>query len=100
MIVANAECEECEAPYLAWIDGINRKGDWKDWGSRYPMAYINNGVYEIQDLSHRHAFNDEPSELDYPKYRIVVTRTRVPWVTDETAEGGAAVASNITEETE
>ena len=34
----------------------------------------------IRDLSHRDSFNDEPSEMDYPKYRIVITKTRVPWI--------------------
>lgn len=66
MIVANAECEDCEAKYLAWIDHIphRRSGDGTT----------------IQDLSFRSTFNDTPGPGDVPVYKIEVRRVRVgPW---------------------
>jgi hypothetical protein len=76
MIVAHAECELCKAPYLGWIDGThNGRLNWPR------PSTGSNGELEIQDTSHRHAFNDEPCPEDYPKFKVdtVVTHTMTPW---------------------
>lgn len=71
MLVAKAKCETCEAPYLAWFDGRSRRGP-----SRYPDP---DSAERVRDLSHYHAFNDEPCMKDYPKYKVVSTKTLRPW---------------------
>lgn len=77
MVVANAECVDCAAPYLAWVDESQRRG--------YPDTRKPADGFEFVDLSHRHAFNDEPSWNDYPRHEVkretVVTVTRVAWPT-------------------
>lgn len=71
MLVAKAKCETCEAPYLAWLDGRPRRGP-----SKHPDP---NPAERVRDLSHYHAFNDEPSTKDFPKYKVVSTQSLRPW---------------------
>lgn len=67
MPVAAAECEDCEAQYLAW-----------GWNPT-PTTYRGDGGV-VRDLSFRSSFNDEPGSADYPRYEIRVERRRVgPW---------------------
>lgn len=73
MVAAHAQCEECEARYLAHVDMTNCPG----YG-RYEQLRKRVGV-DFFDLSFRSTFNDEPGPDDMPRYRIVTTRTRVPW---------------------
>lgn len=70
MLVANAECELCEAKYLAWCS------------ERTGMSPTEDGVC---DLSFRSTFNDEPGADDMPKYKITrhVSHTKEPWPTCE-----------------
>jgi len=65
MLVANAECRDCEAEYLAWMT----------WPSPTPD---DDNETRIRDLSFRSTFNDEPAWRDLPKYRIIVRRYRKP----------------------
>lgn len=74
MVVAFAECEDCEAPYLAWLDGSKVDGGWG-----YPNAEWIDGRLVPGDLSHRGSFNDEPGIDDFPKYKIRVEKIREPW---------------------
>ena len=62
MIVANAECGDCEAKYLAWV--YRHPPIPPDWDG------------EFYDLSFRFTFNDEPGEDDLPRYKIEVKRIR------------------------
>lgn len=77
MIVAHAACVDCEAPYLAWLDGTRRRSAGRGWGWDYPRPYTEDGKPVPVDLSHRQAFNDEPGPADYPKHQMV--RVRQPW---------------------
>lgn len=73
MLVADAACVDCEAPYLAWLDGthVKRRG----YASVYPEPRTEeDGSLAIQDLSHRSSFNDEPGTADYPKWVMVRQR--------------------------
>jgi hypothetical protein len=72
MLVAKAACVDCEAPYLAWVDESTCARP-----STYPRRAAAGESHF--DLSHYHAFNDEPVEADLPKYRIQVVRQRLPW---------------------
>lgn len=65
MMVANAECAQCEAKYLAWISGP------------FPHHWRDDIPYS--DLSFRAAFNDEPAPEDLPVYEVrrIVTYERV-----------------------
>lgn len=65
MIVARAQCVDCAAPYLAWIDGRN-----SGIGRPCPYEDEEEDGPKIRDLSHYHAFNDEPGSQDYPKWKI------------------------------
>lgn len=69
MPVAAAECEACEAKYLAW-----------GWHGRRESTFEPAGT--VCDLSFRSTFDDEPGADDLPKWdvRRVVTYERVgPW---------------------
>jgi prepilin-type processing-associated H-X9-DG protein len=79
MLVSNAACVDCEAPYLAWLDGTHRESGVVGWGWDYPRHVWVDGNLVPSDLSHRQSFNDEPGPADYPKYQIV--RVRQPWPT-------------------
>lgn len=76
MLVAKAACVDCEAPYLAWVDMRTCKGPPHE-GRRW-APHAASGESHC-DLSHYHAFNDEPAEADMPKYAIETVRQRKPW---------------------
>ncbi len=66
MLVAHAECEDCEAKYIAWV---SKPHMWPPTCSPLTAPF--------HDLSFRDTFNDEPGEDDLPKYKIEVKRVRV-----------------------
>lgn len=72
MVVAFAECKDCEAKYLATIDGTACAGYG---GHSYYRPRVSEPFF---DLSFRQSFNDEPGPEDLPAYEMVVTRTRKP----------------------
>jgi hypothetical protein len=74
MLVARAACVDCEAPFLAWVDETNR-------ADRQGFRYGNKAEpgQSHFDLSHYHAFNDEPAREDMPRWRIEVVRQRHSW---------------------
>ena len=67
MNVAPAECVDCLAKYLAWVD----------WPSRPSRSDYNQGG-EFFALSFRSSFNDEPGPDDLPLYDIEIVRVRKP----------------------
>ena len=78
MLVADAECQRCLAPYLAWVDQRTcvrepHRGVWACHGEPF------------FDLSHRSSFDDEPGPKDKPKFKVKVveTVTLEPWTADE-----------------
>lgn len=71
--VAFAECVDCEAKYLASLDASACPG----YGRHAYFKRPKDGG--IRDLYFRSTYNDEPGPEDMPKWRIVVTRSRVPW---------------------
>lgn len=71
--VAFAECVDCEAKYLASLDASACPG----YGHHAYFRRREDGG--IRDLYFRSTYNDEPGPDDMPKWRIVVTRSRVPW---------------------
>jgi hypothetical protein len=72
MRVANAACGHCAAQYLAWLD--HRPPAYRrDWREEYAFEDPT-----VRDLSFRRSFDDEPSEEDMPRFRIVDIRYRVP----------------------
>lgn len=68
MLVADAECSECGAKYLAWVD-IRGSEHHRKYAGHY--AYDRYDHDGFNDLSYRAAFNDEPDDADLP--------TRYPW---------------------
>lgn len=68
MQVANAECPACLAQYLAWVTGPA--------GSNWNSLPRDEGQTHV-DLSFRHSFNDEPSDRDLPRYKVVSKLVRV-----------------------
>lgn len=60
MLVADAECSECGAKYLAWVDERPR---------RRPHGFDREPCGAFCDLSYRSSFNDEPGEDDVPRDR-------------------------------
>lgn len=85
MVVADAMCLDCEGKYLAWVEGPKR---WYDppIGLTRERSTPTGSDLGFFDLSFRHSFNDEPDDLDLPKYMIKVTRERMgayPWNTVE-----------------
>jgi hypothetical protein len=74
MLVADAECVDCEAKYLAWI----QRHFW------FKSPYFRNPITRkpddppFTDLSFRSTFNDEPGPEDEPKWDIRVKRVRMP----------------------
>lgn len=65
MICAHAECEDCAAKYLAYVDMSKCPG----FGHHYrPRLHDDPAFF---DLSFRSSFNDEPGEEDLPDYQIV-----------------------------
>lgn len=68
MIVANAECFDCEAKYLAWVRDIP--------GRRHRAE-------PFEDLSFRSTFNDEPGLDDLPRWIVEMRRVRVREATPE-----------------
>jgi hypothetical protein len=77
MLVARAACVDCEAPYLAWVD--QRTCVRPPHGCRPESfaQFCRSGESHF-DLSHYHAFNDEPAYADLPAWRIEVVRQRRP----------------------
>lgn len=79
MIVADAECSDCEAKYLAWIDERPRISNLYHNHDRWAgQERVNAEPQTHIDLSFRSTFDDEPGVEDLPKWRIVVRRERVP----------------------
>lgn len=73
MVVANAECFECGAKYLAWVD----IGDCEH-AKKYRVHYMHERPDHaaFSDLSYRSTFNDEPGAADLPTrpvLRLVMT---------------------------
>lgn len=68
MIVANADCPECGAKYIAWVD--ERKN--AIWSFESTPAYITPRRPDPEvgfiDLSYRTSFRDEPGEGDLPPW--------------------------------
>lgn len=83
-VVANAECVDCLAKYLAWIDlsACAGYGQYK-WTCRSTEE-----GKEFFDLSFRSTFNDEPGEEDLPVHRVevITIRNRHPWPTCNTCK--------------
>lgn len=79
MLVAHAQCEDCEAPYLAWVLGNNR-------GSG-PENY-DKAEHIVRDLSYRSTFDDEPGPEDFPKYAIRRDPVRRPWTLEDSVRSG------------
>jgi hypothetical protein len=72
MIVAHAECVDCEGKYLAWLSGEHARHG-------YPKPRLHeDGTLAIGDMSFRSTFNDEDGPADLPTYRIRVERHREP----------------------
>jgi hypothetical protein len=71
MLVADAECSDCEAKYLAWVDESTRvSGGWNRGRDER----------EFVDLSFRSTFDDEAGAADMPRWEIHVVRQRArPW---------------------
>lgn len=87
MIVAHANCVDCRAKYLAWIDESARK--------QYPR-YINSSDQDppFHDLSYRSTFNDEPDLEDFYEIdpRVAVAerhRLKMVELLDDIASGRA-----------
>lgn len=77
MIVANAECVDCCAKYLAWIDQRACVG-YGELTEHDRRVSAESGTFF--DMSFRSSFDDEPGKADMPVYRIEVHRVRVgPW---------------------
>lgn len=68
MLVADAECSECGAKYLAWVD-IRGSQHYEMYKGHYMNEVFD--LDEFKDLSYRSSFNDEPGEADLP--------VRYPW---------------------
>ena len=84
MLVAEAECADCMAKYIAWVDERPRQKLYS-WGPHPRTPADGPGFF---DLSHRSTFNDEPGPLDMPTFRIEVQRVKVgPWPTCSTCGG-------------
>ena len=66
--VANADCPDCEAKYLAWMS------NWPPYEFGH-HSHVPRTPRFISDLSFRSTFNDEPGEEDLPKYSIVKETT-------------------------
>lgn len=77
-VVANAECDECCAKYLAWIDFTKCIG----YGRHSYFAPSKDRAFF--DLSYRSTFNDEPGPEDLPLFKIKVIRQSEPWPTCRT----------------
>lgn len=79
MIVADAECSDCCAEYLAWLDETKRR--------RYAAFFLHDRRTDEKgrpvDLSFRSTFNDEPGPSDMPRYVIVTEKRRAPVTTPE-----------------
>ncbi len=78
MIVADAECVDCEAKYLAWVDEAHRRC--------YRRESVPDAGKVCVDLSFRSSFDDEPGREDLPKWKIEerakpVVTVRSPWPT-------------------
>lgn len=74
MLVADAECKDCCAKYLAWLKSAPR-------GYQESVRVDDSGRLLPFDLSYRSTFNDEPGEADLPKYTIEVMYLRKPFPT-------------------
>jgi len=76
MRVANAECVDCEAKYLAWVDDTALVRN----ESRHPPPTPETPFF---DLSFRSTFNDEHGPADVPKWKVVrhvrTTVEKTPW---------------------
>lgn len=66
MLVADAECPDCQARYLAWVKPAP--------GHKETFGYWEYGYY---DLSYRSTFNDEPSDEDLPVPDVVKAAQRL-----------------------
>lgn len=65
MLVANADCEQCGAKYLAWVDERPRK-PMRVGGRLYVFEQHGWELGDFFDLSFRSTFNDEPGDDDMP----------------------------------
>jgi len=65
-IFANASCVLCEAKYLAWVSLAGCAG----YSSAGHLGQDTDEEHPFNDLSHRAAFNDEPSEEDLPDWLV------------------------------
>lgn len=74
MLVADAECPDCNARYLAWVKPA--PGHRETHGFYGPIYY---------DLSYRSTFNDEPGPEDLPVPDVVEAAQRLMerWPEDE-----------------
>lgn len=66
LIVADAECPDCSAKYVAWIDGGSE--------GAHPQPRPDEPYEMVRDLSFRSTFDDEPGPSDLPLYDV----TRAP----------------------
>ena len=75
MVVANADCPECGAKYLAWVD--DSQASWRSDPKYTSMMFQlepskpQDGLSFI-DLSFRSSFNDEPGDGDLPDWETPV----------------------------
>lgn len=80
MLVAKACCEDCEAPYLAWVLGAN---------GHHPHRHnLDENEHVVRDLSFWSTFNDEPGPEDFPKYFITRDPVRRPWTLQDAERCG------------
>lgn len=69
MMVAEAECPDCHAKYLAWVTG-HVHCDRMRWAAQ-GLPYV--------DLSYRSTFNDEPGPEDLPTHDVIrVSKPKKP----------------------
>lgn len=74
MLVARAECVDCEAKYLAWVQPPAGPPHW----GRPTLPLTEPAPF--YDLSFRSTFNDEHGPADVPAYQIeTIRRRKGPW---------------------
>jgi hypothetical protein len=93
MVVADAECTDCKAEYLAWLDE-SRRSRFPRCLSHWPGRKERERIAPL-DLSFRSTFDDEPGESDMPRYVIVTEKRRAPVTTPDEAGKVFERTSNI-----
>lgn len=69
VLVAAAQCRDCEASYLAWFSYPSRP--------EVPPDYREDGSIRPLDLSFRSTFHERPGLADMPQYVVQTIRQRL-----------------------